>query len=128
MILPYDPVLEFLGINAQMSQMLISAHKAAPGHVGQICPSPAELGSNQDVFQKVDGDRDWALSIQQNGAEKHGVLARQLGHLNILLIERGQSGKGAKLGVPITYDIWEKANHQIRSDQSLSRVRLFATP
>lgn len=35
-----------------------------------------------------------------------------MGHLNILLIERSQSGDGAKLGVPITYDIWEKANHE----------------
>ena len=121
MILPYDPVLEFLGINAQMSQMLISAHKAAPGHVGQICPSPAELGSNQDVFQKVDGHRDWALSIQQNGAERHGVLARQVGHLNIVLIERGQSGKGAKLGYQLHMTFGKRQTMDRVQNQCIAR-------
>lgn len=55
------------------SNAYICTHKAASGHAGQICPSLAELGSNQDVFQKVNGHRDWTPSIQQNGAERHGV-------------------------------------------------------
>ena len=98
MILPYDPVLEFLGINAQMSQMFISAHKAAPGHVGQICPSPAELGSNQMFFRRWMGIEIGLHPFNRMVLKSMESWQDKWGTLTYYSLKEANLGKGQSLG------------------------------